>query len=121
MQNYILATLYATHIISSIHIFTALFFSGIRMITGCKAFFWKIPLTKVIQKIKIICTWCSHRSALQHPACSPGLAPSDFHLLPKLKEFLGGRARRRNRLTMHFSEHIHVIKRHMTVVCSVYA
>jgi histone-lysine N-methyltransferase SETMAR len=25
-----------------------------------------------------------------YPACSPGLAPSDFHLFPTLKEFLGG-------------------------------
>ncbi len=27
---------------------------------------------------------------LEHPAHSPDLAPSDFHLFPKLKEFLGG-------------------------------
>ncbi|GFG39282.1 hypothetical protein Cfor_02207 [Coptotermes formosanus] len=27
----------------------------------------------------------------EHPAYSPGLASSDFHLLPALKEFLGGR------------------------------
>jgi histone-lysine N-methyltransferase SETMAR len=27
----------------------------------------------------------------EHPAYSPDLAPSDFHLFPKLKEFLGGR------------------------------
>jgi histone-lysine N-methyltransferase SETMAR len=27
----------------------------------------------------------------EHPTCSPDLAPSDFHLFPKLKEFLGGR------------------------------
>jgi histone-lysine N-methyltransferase SETMAR len=27
----------------------------------------------------------------EHPAYSPDLARSDFHLLPKLKEFLGGR------------------------------
>jgi histone-lysine N-methyltransferase SETMAR len=27
----------------------------------------------------------------EHPAYSPYLAPSDFHLFPKLKEFLGGR------------------------------
>ncbi|GBO15143.1 hypothetical protein AVEN_201436-1 [Araneus ventricosus] len=26
-----------------------------------------------------------------HPPYSPNLAPSDFHLLPKLKEFLGGK------------------------------
>jgi histone-lysine N-methyltransferase SETMAR len=27
----------------------------------------------------------------EHPAYSPDLGPSDFHLFPKLKEFLGGR------------------------------
>jgi hypothetical protein len=27
----------------------------------------------------------------EHPVYSPDLAPSDFHLFPKLKEFLGGR------------------------------
>jgi histone-lysine N-methyltransferase SETMAR len=27
----------------------------------------------------------------EHPAYNPDLAPSDFHLFPKLKEFLGGR------------------------------
>jgi histone-lysine N-methyltransferase SETMAR len=27
---------------------------------------------------------------VEHPACSPDLAPSDFHLFLKLKEFLGG-------------------------------
>lgn len=27
---------------------------------------------------------------LPHPAYSPDLAPSDFHLFPKLKNFLGG-------------------------------
>jgi histone-lysine N-methyltransferase SETMAR len=27
----------------------------------------------------------------EHPAYSPDLAASDFHLFPKLKEFLGGR------------------------------
>jgi histone-lysine N-methyltransferase SETMAR len=27
----------------------------------------------------------------EHPAYSPDLTPSDFHLFPKLKEFLGGR------------------------------
>jgi histone-lysine N-methyltransferase SETMAR len=27
----------------------------------------------------------------EHPAYSPDLATSDFHLFPKLKEFLGGR------------------------------
>jgi histone-lysine N-methyltransferase SETMAR len=27
----------------------------------------------------------------EHPAHSPDLAPSDFHLFPKLKEFLCGR------------------------------
>jgi histone-lysine N-methyltransferase SETMAR len=27
----------------------------------------------------------------EHPAYSPDLAPSDFHLFPKLKEFLNGR------------------------------
>jgi histone-lysine N-methyltransferase SETMAR len=27
----------------------------------------------------------------EHPAYSPDLAPSDFHLFPKLKEFLGGK------------------------------
>jgi hypothetical protein len=26
-----------------------------------------------------------------HPSYSPDLAPSDFHLFPKFKEFLGGR------------------------------
>jgi hypothetical protein len=28
---------------------------------------------------------------IEHPAYSPDLAPSDFHLFPKLKEVLGGR------------------------------
>jgi histone-lysine N-methyltransferase SETMAR len=28
---------------------------------------------------------------LEHPAYSPDLAPSDFHLFPNLKEFLVGR------------------------------
>jgi len=27
----------------------------------------------------------------ENPSCSPDLAPSDFHMFPKLKEFLGGR------------------------------
>jgi hypothetical protein len=27
----------------------------------------------------------------EHPVYSPDLAPSDFHLFPKLKEFLGGK------------------------------
>jgi histone-lysine N-methyltransferase SETMAR len=27
----------------------------------------------------------------EHPAYNPDLAPSDFHLFPKLNEFLGGR------------------------------
>jgi histone-lysine N-methyltransferase SETMAR len=27
----------------------------------------------------------------EHPAYSPDLVPSNFHLFPKLKEFLGGR------------------------------
>jgi hypothetical protein len=27
----------------------------------------------------------------EHPAYSPDFAPSDFHLFPKLKEFLGSR------------------------------
>jgi histone-lysine N-methyltransferase SETMAR len=27
----------------------------------------------------------------EHPAHSPNLSPSDFHLFPTLKEFLGGR------------------------------
>jgi histone-lysine N-methyltransferase SETMAR len=27
----------------------------------------------------------------EHPAYSPDLAPSDFHLFPKLKVFLGGK------------------------------
>jgi hypothetical protein len=30
-------------------------------------------------------------AVFEHPACSPDLPPSDFHLFPKLKEFLGGR------------------------------
>jgi histone-lysine N-methyltransferase SETMAR len=29
--------------------------------------------------------------AFEHPAYSPNLAPSDFHLFPAMKEFLGGR------------------------------
>ena len=32
----------------------------------------------------------------EHPAYSPDLAPSDFHLFPALKEFLGGRRFKRN-------------------------
>jgi len=29
--------------------------------------------------------------SFEHAACSPDLAPSDFNLFPKLKEFLVGR------------------------------
>lgn len=32
-----------------------------------------------------------HWEILDHPPYSPDLAPSDFHLFPKLKEFLGGK------------------------------
>jgi histone-lysine N-methyltransferase SETMAR len=32
----------------------------------------------------------------EHPAYSPDLTPSDFHLFPKLKEFLGGRRFKRD-------------------------
>jgi histone-lysine N-methyltransferase SETMAR len=32
----------------------------------------------------------------EHPAYSPDLAASDFHLFPKLKEFLGGRRFKRD-------------------------
>jgi transposase len=32
----------------------------------------------------------------EHPAYSPDLAPSDFHLFPKLKECLGGRRFKRD-------------------------
>jgi hypothetical protein len=32
-----------------------------------------------------------HNGCVGHPPYSPDLAPSDFHLFPKLKEFLGGR------------------------------
>jgi hypothetical protein len=31
-----------------------------------------------------------HYELLEHPPCSPDLAPSDFHLFPKLKLFLAG-------------------------------
>jgi histone-lysine N-methyltransferase SETMAR len=31
-----------------------------------------------------------HYELLEHPLCSPDLAPSDFHLFPKLKLFLAG-------------------------------
>ena len=31
-----------------------------------------------------------HYELLEHPPCSPDLAPSDFYLLPKLKLFLAG-------------------------------
>jgi len=31
-----------------------------------------------------------HYELLEHPPCSPDLAPSDFCLLPKLKLFLAG-------------------------------
>jgi len=30
-------------------------------------------------------------TVLEHPACSPDLAPSDFFLFPKIKEILKGR------------------------------
>jgi len=30
-------------------------------------------------------------TVLEHPACSPDLAPSDFFLLPNIKEILKGR------------------------------
>jgi histone-lysine N-methyltransferase SETMAR len=39
--------------------------------------------TKLLEKIG----WENH----DHPPYSPDLAPSDFHLFPKRKEFLGGR------------------------------
>ena len=32
-----------------------------------------------------------HNGHVGHPPYSPDLAPIDFHLFPKLKEFLGGR------------------------------
>ena len=31
-----------------------------------------------------------HYELLEHPPCSPDLAPYDFHLFPKLKHFLAG-------------------------------
>jgi len=31
-----------------------------------------------------------HYELLEHPPCSPELAPSDFHLFPKFKRFLAG-------------------------------
>jgi histone-lysine N-methyltransferase SETMAR len=31
-----------------------------------------------------------HNELLEHPPYSPDLAPSDFHLFPKLKTFLAG-------------------------------
>jgi histone-lysine N-methyltransferase SETMAR len=34
--------------------------------------------------------------ALPHPACSPDLAPSDFHLFGPLKEAVGGKRFRAN-------------------------
>jgi len=34
-----------------------------------------------------------HREVLPHPAYSPDLAPSDFHLFGPLKEALGGKRR----------------------------
>jgi histone-lysine N-methyltransferase SETMAR len=36
------------------------------------------------------------REVFEHPAYSSDLAPSDFHLFPKLKEFLGGRRFKRD-------------------------
>jgi hypothetical protein len=33
------------------------------------------------------CVW----EVFEHPAYSPDFAPSEFHLFPRLKEFLGGR------------------------------
>lgn len=32
-----------------------------------------------------------HNGHVGHPPYSPDLPPSDFHLFPKLKEFLGGK------------------------------
>jgi histone-lysine N-methyltransferase SETMAR len=41
-----------------------------------------------------------HYELLEHPPCSPDLAPSDFYLFPKLKLFLAGE---------HFSSNQEVI------------
>jgi hypothetical protein len=46
---------------------------------------------KVFQRVKDVCEYLSRRSTLQHPACNPNLARSDFHSFPKLREFLVGR------------------------------
>jgi histone-lysine N-methyltransferase SETMAR len=37
----------------------------------------------------------------EQPAYSPNLAPSDFHLFPLLKEFLGGRCFKSNEEVKH--------------------
>ena len=41
--------------------------------------------------VKSVCAYLSRSSTLQHPACSPNLARSDYHSFPTLWEFLGGR------------------------------
>jgi hypothetical protein len=38
--------------------------------------------------VNLLNTW--HSKILPHPPCSPDLAPSDFHLYPKLKKHLQG-------------------------------
>ena len=42
-------------------------------------------------EVKSVCAYLSRSSTLQHPACFPNLARSDYHSFPTLWEFLGGR------------------------------
>jgi truncated hemoglobin YjbI len=51
---------------------------------------------KVIQKVKTFYAQRLCRSTAAYPAYRPDLAPSDFHLLSTLKEFLGGRCFKRD-------------------------
>ena len=56
-----------------------------------KVFAKMVPkeLTEEQKQIRILAT--KQITVLEHPAYSPDLAPSDFFLLPKIKEILKGR------------------------------
>jgi len=44
------------------------------------------------QKQRTVFSYCTKQiTVLEHPACSPAVAPSDFFLFPKIKEILRGR------------------------------
>jgi len=54
--------------------------------------FWEYPYEKKLAYLGFQC--------LDHPTCSPDLAPSDYHLFPGLKKQVKDR---------HFSSHVEVI------------